>query len=158
MTKSLSPEQNAQARSFTRKLVDDRFGGNASEAARTLGVSVGTLADFLRGDKGAGAKLLDAVARWGHTSVDEVIGRPRPERGSGLFMMRDREGWGAAMEHVAALMGDRFDHEAATFAGSFSVWIESGDVLVNPRTALQFYELAVSHLEARRARGAKSRR
>jgi hypothetical protein len=152
MTKSLSAEQNERARAFTRDLVAKSFEGNASAAARALGVGVGTLADFLRGDKGAGAKLLDAIARFAHVGVDAVIGQPRPDRTSGLLMLRDRAGWDAALDHVRGLMGERFNEQAAAFAGSLSVWVGSEDIEVTPRTALQLYELAVSHLDARAAR------
>lgn len=78
--RDLSPELNAAARRYTRALVDDDFAGNVLACAHAIGIAQGTLYDFLKGAKGAGARLLDAVARYRGVSVDVVLGRAPARR------------------------------------------------------------------------------
>ena len=75
-TKSLDPERNEAARAYVRDIVDRDFKGNVTAAARRWHISQPMLSEFLKGSRGAGMKLLEAVARHAGSSIDEIIGRP----------------------------------------------------------------------------------
>lgn len=74
--KSLPLSQNEAARAFVRALVDSEFEGNTNAAAKKLGLSQSMLYEFLDGTRGAGMKLLNAVAVHTRRTIDEVVGRP----------------------------------------------------------------------------------
>jgi hypothetical protein len=73
-TKSYSPAENAAARQFVRRIIDDDFGGNVFQASKALKVSQSYLYEFLNEHRGGGMKLLRAAARHTGVSVDAVIG------------------------------------------------------------------------------------
>lgn len=74
-TKASTPEANDAARKFAQAVVDREFGGNTLKAAAALGVSQSYVSDFLRGTKGAGTKMLHALANFCGVPLDVVIGR-----------------------------------------------------------------------------------
>lgn len=80
-SKSLSEERAQAARAFTQRLVQERFAGNTSAAARALGVSQAQLYEFLNGIRGPGMKMLEAVADHARVSLDSVLGRAPEQTG-----------------------------------------------------------------------------
>jgi len=78
-TKSLELQSNEAARSYVRDLVARDFKGNVSAASRKLKISQSMLAEFLAGGRGAGMKVLGAVARYSGATVDQILGNaPAP--------------------------------------------------------------------------------
>ena len=65
-TKSLSAAQNLRARRILRDVLDALFDGKQAVAEGPLGISQGSISEFLAGKKGLGPKLLAGVA-----SVDQ---------------------------------------------------------------------------------------
>ena len=74
-SKSLRDDQNERLRGILRDLVDAKFGGSASAAARELGIAQSLVSEFLTGGRGAGPKLLNAVAEHTGRSLDDLYGR-----------------------------------------------------------------------------------
>lgn len=74
--KSLGPADNDRLRALLQKLVDERFGGNKSEAARRLKLSQSFVTEMLAGRRGGGNKALRALADFTGKSLDELAGRP----------------------------------------------------------------------------------
>jgi len=74
-TKSLESQRNEAARTFIKSIVDRDFAGNTSAASRKFGISQSMLSEFLAGGRGAGMKLLDAVAIYSGATVDQILGR-----------------------------------------------------------------------------------
>lgn len=82
-TKGLSPERAEAAREYIRALVDRDFGGVAWGFAKQIEVSQSAISDFLAGRAGIGLNVLEKVADYACTTIDEVVGR------SGVPMGRD---------------------------------------------------------------------
>lgn len=74
-TKALDAPSREAARAFLRRFVDERFDGNHTRAATALGVSQAYVSDLLSGAKGAGSKILLALAEKTGVSLDVVLGR-----------------------------------------------------------------------------------
>jgi transcriptional regulator with XRE-family HTH domain len=74
-SKSLVDAANERVRAATRAYVRDRHGNNASAAARELGVSQPMLSEFMAGTRGAGPRLLNAIADATGYSLDYLHGR-----------------------------------------------------------------------------------
>lgn len=74
-TKSMSRERQDAARRFVQGVVDGRFGGNVSQAAKAIGISQSMLYEFLNGTRGLGMKLLEGVADLEQCPMDVVVGR-----------------------------------------------------------------------------------
>jgi transcriptional regulator with XRE-family HTH domain len=70
----------ANTRAFARDLVDTRFDGNVTAAARELGVSQAALHDFLQQKRGAGIGLLAALADYSAISFDHLVGHEVAEQ------------------------------------------------------------------------------
>jgi transcriptional regulator with XRE-family HTH domain len=83
-TKGLEPEQRANVQRLLRTIVDRDFDGNQSKAARGLQVSQAFISDTVSGNRGAGNRLLIAMAKHLGVTIDDVLaGREaRPERPS----------------------------------------------------------------------------
>lgn len=79
--KSLGPAENERLREILRELVDTRFKGNKSLAARELKVSQSFVSEVVRGTRGGGNKLLGAIADYTGRSLDDLAGR-KPRRGT----------------------------------------------------------------------------
>lgn len=73
-SKSLTPRQNELARNELRKLVERRFPGKQADAAKALGVSQPTLANFLSGARGLGPKLMRGIARIDSAVAGLILG------------------------------------------------------------------------------------
>lgn len=73
--KALPGEQNERLREVVRNLVALEFQGNASKAAKAIGVSQSLLSEFLGGGRGAGTKLVNALAAHTGRSIDDLYGR-----------------------------------------------------------------------------------
>lgn len=82
-SKGLSPERAEAAREYIRALIDRDFGGVAWGFTKAIGVSQATIAAFLTGKGGIGLNVLEKVADYAHTTIDEIVGR------SGVPMGRD---------------------------------------------------------------------
>lgn len=74
-SKSLTTAQNEHLRGVVRGLVAADFGGNASRAARAFGVTQSLVSEFLSGARGAGPKLVQGVADYTGSSIDQLYGR-----------------------------------------------------------------------------------
>jgi transcriptional regulator with XRE-family HTH domain len=74
--KSLSLEQNENLRRALKRLVDEEFEGIATRAAKALGVSQPLISGILDGSKGAGPKVIQAIADYTGRSIDDLYGRP----------------------------------------------------------------------------------
>lgn len=73
--RALPLDQNEHVRALVRKIVDEDFDGKLTPASHAFGVSHAAVSDLLNGKRGAGAKLLEGVARYRRISIDEVLGR-----------------------------------------------------------------------------------
>lgn len=69
----LGDERNEIVRAYIRKMVASQFGGSVRAAARAMSVQGSTLNEFLRGDSGAGMKLLDGLSKVAGRSLDEIL-------------------------------------------------------------------------------------
>lgn len=74
MSKSLGTKRNDTARAYIAELVKRRFDGNVLQASKAIGISQSALYEFLGGSRGAGMKILDAVARFDGTTIDRIVG------------------------------------------------------------------------------------
>lgn len=74
--KALDEDRNQQLRAFMAKLINENFDGNKAAAARELKVSQSLVQEFLAGTRGAGTKLLTALADYTGQSLDSLVGRP----------------------------------------------------------------------------------
>lgn len=74
--KALSTQQNEDLRRVVAQLVEEKFEGNKTAAAKELGLSSSALQEFLKGTRGAGAKMLNALADLTGQSLDTLMGRP----------------------------------------------------------------------------------
>lgn len=73
--KSLRDDQNERVRAIVRELVAKEFAGNATAAARALGVRQSLVSEFLSGARGAGPKLINGIAEHTGRSIDDLYGR-----------------------------------------------------------------------------------
>jgi hypothetical protein len=110
-SKSLDAQRNDAARAYTADLIKRRFDGNVLQASKAIGVSQSALYEFLKGSRGAGMKLLDAVARFDHTTVDQVVGNapapsdPYPNRAAVMASPEFKDASPAVREAFATLRG-----------------------------------------------------
>lgn len=74
-SKALPPELTAKLREEIRAWVATEHGGNATAAARALGLSQPAVRDVILGNRGVGAKLLEAFATVTGRGIDELLGR-----------------------------------------------------------------------------------
>lgn len=77
-SKAFSAATAARLRAELRAWVDREHGGNTSAAARALRLSQPAVRDVLLGNRGVGAKLLEAFAAASGRSMDELVGRAAP--------------------------------------------------------------------------------
>lgn len=73
--KALSPEQNDHIRGVLEKIIEEHD-GVVSRAAKVLGVSHSLLFEIRDGRRGAGTKVLTALAQYTGRSIDDLMGRP----------------------------------------------------------------------------------
>ncbi len=73
--RSIGGEANERLRAIVRELLRARFEENISAFARALGVTGPYLNEFLSGKRGAGAKLLHALADYTGRTLDDLSGR-----------------------------------------------------------------------------------
>lgn len=73
--RALPAAQNEALRRRLREMVNARFDGVLTHAAKALGVSHATLSDVLSGKRGVGQKLLDGMANVTGQSLDVLLGR-----------------------------------------------------------------------------------
>jgi transcriptional regulator with XRE-family HTH domain len=89
-SKSLPIESNERLRALVRELLETRAAGNITAFARELKVTGPYLNEFLSGKRGAGAKLLTALADYTGRTLDDLAGRktvialPPPPEGTAL--------------------------------------------------------------------------
>lgn len=89
-SKSLPLESNERLRTLVRELLETRARGNITAFARELKVTGPYLNEFLSGKRGAGAKLLTALADYTGRTLDDLAGRktviamPPPAEGTAL--------------------------------------------------------------------------
>lgn len=74
-TKSLDPSDGAAVREHLVAVVQGDFAGNMSHAAKALGVSVTMVFDVLNEKRGAGIKLLSALAKHRDVPIEAILGR-----------------------------------------------------------------------------------
>lgn len=112
--KSLDPDRNEFLRALLNDLVRDEFGGKKSRAAVAIGVSPSYVQEFLGGTRGAGRKLLEALADYTKRPIDELMGReghePEPEPGT----LGALPGWAEAQSEAVRKYGKTIP--AASFA------------------------------------------
>lgn len=72
--KSLSQQQNDNARAFIKSVIDEDFEGKQTDAARKWQLSQSSISGFLSGIRGAGMKLLRAVSEYRGTTIDAILG------------------------------------------------------------------------------------
>jgi hypothetical protein len=106
--KGLSPERNAHVRAFVQELIDREFEGNVLRASKALGLSNSILYEFLRGSRGAGIKLLEALSDYTKKSIPTILGMDEfaemvgaPLRAERRF--RDIQGWTDAEQTARTL-------------------------------------------------------
>jgi hypothetical protein len=102
-TKSLSLDRREATKKFVKKIVDERFGGNRSAAAKAFGVSQSMLHEVLEGTRGAGITVLESVADFARCSIDEVMGRKVPGVSGTLRAVRPDEAEDESPERAAAV-------------------------------------------------------
>jgi len=131
----MSPEHNEAVRAFVRRIAIADFNNNVTAFASTLGVAQSLLSELLKGSRGAGPKLLVALADYACVSLDEVIGRTVPRRRSGAtpwaaamqwVRFRDLPGWDEAEAVALVQFADEIPEYAFRLAG---------DVLTQTRPA-----------------------
>ena len=84
-TKALDPVTNERLRTLVQQLVDERYEGKVTIAAKALGISHPMLLEFLSGNRGAGMKLLSGIHALTGKSLDELAyGAAPPEEASQL--------------------------------------------------------------------------
>lgn len=106
VSKSLKPEQNERLRGILSELVETSFAGNVAAAARGMGVSQSLCSEFLGGGRGAGPKLINAIADYTGRSIDDLYGRSivATHDGSRSYQrLRDHPDWTAAREEAEEL-------------------------------------------------------
>lgn len=102
-TKSLRPEQNERLREIVRDLIAKDFKGNATSAAKAIGVAQGLMSEFLSGGRGAGPKLIQGIADVTGRSIDDLYGRPvLPLASGGHELIGSRRDWPAVRDEVIA--------------------------------------------------------
>lgn len=79
-SKGVSEERAESARAFIRAIVKNDFGGIVDGFAKTIDVSQSGLSQFLKGRTGIGLNVLEKVADYARTSIDEVVGRSVPAK------------------------------------------------------------------------------
>lgn len=97
-TNSLSDDANERIRKILRALIDRDTSGNITHFAKRLDVTGPGLNEFLSGKRGAGGKLLTAIADYTGRTMDDLMGRPSaevPHRLEGA-VYGNLEGWPAA--------------------------------------------------------------
>lgn len=73
--KALREGENEAVRAFVRDIINQRFNGNQSAAAKAWGVTQPSISDLLSKKRGAGMKLLSAVSRFAGVSIEQLVGR-----------------------------------------------------------------------------------
>lgn len=102
-SKSLRPEQNERLREIVRDLIAKDFKGSATAAAKALGVTQPLVSEFLSGGRGAGPKLIQALADITGRSIDDLYGRPLlPLANSGHELIGSRADWPPIRDEVIA--------------------------------------------------------
>lgn len=70
---TIGPQRNDLLRDLARAIVREDFDDNVSRATKALGLSGGTLGDFLRGDKGAGMRVIEGPAAHTGRTIDQLM-------------------------------------------------------------------------------------
>lgn len=131
--KALSPEQNDHIREVLEKIIAEHD-GVVSRAAKVLGVSHSLLFEIRDGRRGAGTKVLTALAQYTGRSVDDLMGRPavvmeRAERHEG-DELHHHPLWSSVLQEFqasAARRGERLNDDvvremaSASFSRTYSV-------------------------------------
>lgn len=147
-SKSLKPEQNERLRAILTELIDATFAGNVAAAARAMGLSQSLFVEFLRGARGAGPKLINAIADHTGRSIDDLYGRQVvavPDGSRAYQRLRDHPDWAAAREEADELamlapasaldgVGDlAFSQPPDGFDGAFVVRMAEALATARPR-------------------------
>ena len=74
--KSPQDERTEAIRSFLRRLIRDRYEGNASACASDVGISKSIVSDVLAGKRSLGVVNLASLADRCGVTIDEIVGRP----------------------------------------------------------------------------------
>jgi plasmid maintenance system antidote protein VapI len=74
-SKSLNPQANTRIRELLREILDRDFGGNKTHAAKALKVSASMIGETLKGTRGAGTTLIQALADYTGKTTDDLLGR-----------------------------------------------------------------------------------
>lgn len=106
-TQAMPPDVNDLGRSAFESLVETEWGGSQRQAAKALGVSSATLSDYVSGKKGAGGKLLWAVAAVSPETAMQMLGAAVGE---------ERPGSRWAPSVVAELVARGFTRRIASWA------------------------------------------
>ncbi len=98
-SKSLPADQMARVRGLVRELVDTRFAGNISRAAKETKVAYAQLYGLYEGSGGAGNLTLQRLADFTGRSADELMGRSEPARTGDPArpVLRNRPGYNEAL-------------------------------------------------------------
>lgn len=78
-SKALDPATVERVRGEIAAWVNDEHGENVTAAARALGVTQTALRDVVKGNRGVGAKVLEAFAEATGRSIDGLLGRSATE-------------------------------------------------------------------------------
>ena len=77
VTTDLTPEENERIRAAFRQLVDDRFGGSRTRAAKALGIKQPTISVLYSGQNNFSFRTARAVAEALKVSIWELLwGQP----------------------------------------------------------------------------------
>lgn len=75
--KSLESKSKKHVQEFVRKLVEEEFGGNQTEAGKALGLSQAMISSLIASGRGGGLRSIVAIADYTKKSTDEILGRKR---------------------------------------------------------------------------------
>lgn len=117
-SKSLSREQNDEARSIFRKFLNEDFDGNQSRAARALGIDQSAISLFLTPPNGLGAKLLAAVASLAPSVAQEMQGIPETPESARVRKALVQAGYSPVVARWAAWSALLFKSDADPMAGA----------------------------------------
>lgn len=81
---TIGPQRNDLLRDLASAIVREDFDDNVSRATKALGLSGGTLGDFLRGDKGAGMRVIEGLASTA-SCTPAPASRPHAKKGDERF-------------------------------------------------------------------------
>lgn len=98
----MPPDRHAVARRVLRDWVDRECAGMTARAAKRLGVSSTLVHEVMSGERGAGMKLLDALADETGRSIDELVGRTpaQPNSSVALTSLGSLPEWKAAEQQA----------------------------------------------------------